>query len=362
MFGTTIFRMVRNALLASILMVCSGCSSLGLTLWPSQLPMLSKAKDFAARSPLPSGLEHELAKQVRPDYFVEPGDRLLVEPIELDSEFQAIGDQKVKLDGSIDLGRYGRIRVAGMTMEMIEVAIAEQIASAEGKREIVNVQLLEANAAQVYVLGAVGSPGAYDLDGNETVLDAILMAGGLTSTASPCDIILVRPTDPCEARVVQRICFRQITQLGDVTTNYQMQPGDRVVVGERTLCEELAFWKQSSACPCCDRSKRVECQPAAQNYRNRFTSWLAPLPLPLRNAASDPSQAEAAAASDTGVTKPSTGATQAPDSLDAPPTLNDDSDIFLPPELPTPASTTHQNARPKRANSPVFPARAITVQ
>jgi protein involved in polysaccharide export with SLBB domain len=99
------------------------------------------------------------------------------------------------IDGSIDLGRFGRIRVAGLTVEAIEDAIANQIASLLGTPERVNVQLIETNAAHVYVLGAVGSPGTYNLDGNETVLDAILEAGGLTSKASPCDIIMVRPTD-----------------------------------------------------------------------------------------------------------------------------------------------------------------------
>lgn len=251
-----------------------GCSSLGLSLWPSQMPILAKAKQFAAASPTATGLTHELAKQPIPDYFVESGDRLLVEPTRLDSEFQSTGDQLVMVDGSVDLGKFGRIRVAGLTVEEIEVAIIDRVEEASGKRESINVQLLETNASTVYVLGAVGSPGSYSLAGNETVLDAILLAGGLTSQASPCDILFVRPTNACECRVVQRICYRQITQLGDVATNFHLQPGDRIVVGARTLKEELAFWNQSKACPCCDRSNCVERQPARVSYQNRYLSWV----------------------------------------------------------------------------------------
>lgn len=280
-----------NSLNWLVLLCClssGGCSTLGLTLWPSQLPILSTAKEYARRSPLPAGLDHELSKQVVPNYFVEPGDRLLIEPIELESKFQAVGDQAVKVDGSVDLGRFGRIRVAGMTVEAIETAVADQIAAVAGQREAVNVQLIETNASRVYVLGAVGSPGTYELDGHETVLDAILKAGGLTSKASPCDILMVRPTAPCDRRVVQRICFRQITQLGDVSTNYQLQPGDRIVVGERTLREELSFWKQSRSCPCCDRERGVQCHPSSENYTNRFMHWLSPFPNPVTG--SDDSQ------------------------------------------------------------------------
>ncbi|MCA9131736.1 MAG: polysaccharide export protein [Planctomycetales bacterium] len=271
--------MWRLASLISLTMLCStGCSSLGFSLWPSQFPLLSQTKEFASKSPLPSGLPHELAKQVLPDYFVEPGDRLLIEPVELDSDFRTIGDQKVQVDGSIDLGEFGRLRVAGLTVEAIEAAIERQLAEESGQRETINVQLVETNAAEVYVLGEVGSPGAYALDGNETVLDAIVMAGGLTSKASPCDMILVRPTAPAACRVVLRVCYRQITQLGDVTTNYQVQPGDRIVVGSRTLREELAFWRQTRDCECCNRSRCVECNPARLGFPSRFVGWLSPFP------------------------------------------------------------------------------------
>ncbi len=268
-------------LVVNVIAMC-GCSSLGLTLWPSSFPLLRQTKELAAASPRPTGLNHELAKMTLPDYFIEPGDRILVEPTEIDSKFRAIGDQKVQIDGSIDLGQFGRIRVAGLTVEAIEVAIEERIREVSGEPEPINVQLIETNAATVYVLGEVGSPGAYPIDGNETVLDAILLAGGLTTNASPCDIVLVRPTSPSQCRVVLPVCYRQITQIGDATTNYQIQPGDRVVVGARTMCEELAFWKQRSSCEGCACEYCVECAPASVNYSNRIMQFASHFALPRK--------------------------------------------------------------------------------
>ena len=135
--------------------------------------------------------------------------------------------------------------------------------------------------------GEVTSPGAYAIDGNETVLDAILLAGGLTSSASPCDIVLVRPTSPNQCRVVLPVCYRQLTQIGDATTNYQVQPGDRVVVGARTLCEELAFWNQRSSCEGCACSHCVECAPATVNYTNRIMHFASHFSLPRKIRATD---------------------------------------------------------------------------
>ncbi|QDV23327.1 polysaccharide biosynthesis/export family protein [Aureliella helgolandensis] len=304
----------------------SGCSTLGFSLWPAQFPLMTQTKEFAAKSPMPSGLPNELAKQVVMDYFVEPGDRLLLEPIELDSEFRSIGDQEVKVDGSLDLGRFGRLRVVGLTVEEIELAIEDRMVELGAERESINVQLQETNASEIYVLGEVGSPGAYALDGNETVLDVILRAGGLTSKASPCDMILVRPTSPNACRVVLPVCYRQITQLGDVRSNYQLQPGDRVVVGSRTLCEELAFWRQTSSCERCCGSRCVECDPASVGYRNRMGGFLGLFPLPSKNGrdASTPSLEYVPSGVDATSADPSVAKPASP--LD----MSQESEFFLP--------------------------------
>lgn len=276
---------MKNALPCLYLLVmiaCSGCSTLGFTLWPPSFPLLDQTKELAAASPKLTGLNHELAKMTIPEYYIEPGDRILIEATELESDFRAIGDQKVQVDGSVDLGQFGRLRASGMTVETVEFAIEERIREIAGAPNAINVQLIETNAATVYVLGEVGSPGAYAIDGNETVLDAILLAGGLTSSASPCDIVLVRPTSSNQCRVVLPVCYRQLTQIGDATTNYQVQPGDRIVIGARTLCEELAFWKQRSSCEGCACSQCVECTPASVNYTNRVMQFASHFSLPRK--------------------------------------------------------------------------------
>jgi protein involved in polysaccharide export with SLBB domain len=200
-----------------------------------------------------------LAQSVVPAHYLQPGDGLLIEPIDLQSEIRIPADQQVMIDGSIDLGAFGRVVVAGLTLEMAENLVQRAIVDAGEKKTQVNVRLLEP-VNRYYVLGEVNSPGSYPLEGHETVLDAILGAGGLTTSAAPCKILLARPTSPRSCRITLPVCYREITQLGDTTTNYQIQPGDRIFVASRSWCEDLKFWEATKQCSrCCD------CQSACQD-------------------------------------------------------------------------------------------------
>jgi protein involved in polysaccharide export with SLBB domain len=203
--------------------------------------MLPSAKSFAQQTSGILPLPRELDKQVLPPYVVEPGDVLLVVAADLDSPVRFPGDQPVLPDGTINLGRYGRVTVAGKTVDEIQDVVRAAVqAQLEGKAVgAISVRLMTRVSKVYYVLGEVNAPGAFPLAGRETVLDGILAAGGLTDRASRSNIILSRPSHPDSCRIVLPICYREIVQLGDTTTNYQLAPGDRIFVASKTHCEEL---------------------------------------------------------------------------------------------------------------------------
>ncbi|WP_166831754.1 polysaccharide biosynthesis/export family protein [Thalassoroseus pseudoceratinae] len=194
----------------------------------------------------PAPVARELSKTVIPVYVVEPGDVLIVETAFFDSPLRLPQDQTVMPDGTIDLGRFGRPVVAGMSLEEIEAHLFELIEATKPTHDgepltteemQVNVRLLGPNGVYFYVLGEVNNPGSYTYTGRETVLDAILAAGGMSDRASKTDIILSRPTAPGECRVVLPVCYEQIVQLGDTTTNYQIMPGDRIFIPTDRACD-----------------------------------------------------------------------------------------------------------------------------
>src|SRR5256884_4203509 len=124
---------------------------------------------------------------------------------------------------------------------------------------MINVRLVGRNSKVYYVLGQVNAPGSFPLQGRETVLDGIVAAGGLNTRASRSNVILSRPTVPDGCRVVLPVCYRQIVQLGDTTTNYQLQPGDRIYVPAMTFWETLCGKDkdEKKGCSPCDRPQRA---------------------------------------------------------------------------------------------------------
>ncbi|TWT82354.1 SLBB domain protein [Planctomycetes bacterium CA13] len=279
---------VQTAISGPLLLLCcgllSGCSTLGLSLYPSGATLTTEAKSVLDASRIPSGIPRENSKTVLPPHALEPGDSLLIEPVNLDLRLPA--DQVVLADGTVDLGPYGRIVVAGQGLEQAESLIEQQIGfQIRQQREsckqfaigddhqtidspplpddcdaiAVNVRMLDP-VHRFYVLGEVNAPGSYPLSGYETVLDAIVAAGGLTSSANPCKILLARPTDPCDCRVTLPVCYREIVQMGNTASNYQLQPGDRVFVSTRSCMDELMFWRASRPCERC-----LGCNRACKN-------------------------------------------------------------------------------------------------
>ena len=103
----------------------------------------------------------------------------------------------------------------------------------------VSVRMTNWESKKIYVLGDVNSPGSFQYIGNETVLDALIEAGGLGNKANHHDIIVSRPSNCGECRTVMKVCYDQIVQLGDASTNYQLLPGDRVFVPSMTFVDDL---------------------------------------------------------------------------------------------------------------------------
>jgi len=221
-----------------------------------------------------SNLPREFTKVSMPDYVVEPPDLLLVEVLEALPGRPITGERLVRPDGKITLGFYGEIYVAGLTTDEIKekivlhlrkhlpdpvLGLTEEEADQEtGKvkyKEItprdsnrVFVDVSAYNSKYYYVQGDVAAPGKMPITGNETVLDAINFAGGLIATASPTNIRLVRPAPPgacCEQ--ILPVNLAAIISAGDPTTNYQLMPGDRLVVYRDPIIRGTIFLDRLAA-------------------------------------------------------------------------------------------------------------------
>ena len=258
---TSIIRISFLSLILVSLASATGCSILGAPFGISapSFELSEQAERLREASAVASTAPKELDKHLLPTYILEPGDTLLVLPVSIDSAVRLPGDQTILQDGTIDLAQYGQPVVAGKTVSSVENEIQQLILNYhkkeieeeefEPKDALVDARLVGRVSKIYYVFGEVNAPGSYPLDGRETVLDAIIAAGGLTRAASTNSIILSRPTSPCSPRLVMPVCYDNITQIADTSTNYQLLPGDRIFVSSKSF-EESIFPSRGKKAPC----------------------------------------------------------------------------------------------------------------
>jgi protein involved in polysaccharide export with SLBB domain len=141
------------------------------------------------------------------------------------------GALPVEINGRIDLGRLGKLRVEGLAVP----EIARQISVlAQVPPEAVRVRVAEYRSRSVYLFGEVsGLQRAVAYQGQETVLDLLQRVGGLTPGAAPDSVYVVRPhiTDGDQPEVYH-VNLRAIVLRHDQRTNLRLQPFDQVYVGE----------------------------------------------------------------------------------------------------------------------------------
>ena len=146
---------------------------------------------------------------------------------------QIRGQHLVTPDGYVRLGLYGAAKVVGMTIPEAKKAIEAQLGQYLQEPEI-SLDVLAYNSKLYYVIFDGGGNGQtilrLPITGNDTVLDAIAQAGGLTSVSAQ-QIWVARPSPAgacCDQILPVDWCA--ITTRGRTATNYQLLPGDRIFV------------------------------------------------------------------------------------------------------------------------------------
>jgi polysaccharide export outer membrane protein len=146
------------------------------------------------------------------------------------------GEHLCRLDGTIALGTYGEVHVAGLTLKEAKGAIEAHLSNYLLNPEV-SVDVGGYNSKVYYVIfDGGGFPFGEQvvrlpITGNETVLDAVSQLNGLPPFTTRHHIWIARPAPPeqgCDQ--VLPVDWQAITRRGAVATNYQLLPGDRIFV------------------------------------------------------------------------------------------------------------------------------------
>jgi len=101
--------------------------------------------------------------------------------------------QKIRSDGKVSLPQIGEVTAAGKTVAQFESQV-RAVYSDQMKESEVSVTV-ESAATQVYVTGAVRSPGKQVFDRPMTILQAIMEAGGPNQFGNVRSVRLIRTTN-----------------------------------------------------------------------------------------------------------------------------------------------------------------------
>ncbi len=177
-----------------------------------------------------------------PAYTVAPPDMLQIDMTAGLLATPVRGAHLVRPDGTVGLGTYGSAHVTGLTLEQARTAIAKAIVAKVGSggktlRQVadgLSVDVLAYNSRAYYVIRDVEGRGQevtrLPFTGSDTILDALAQLKDLPP-ASRCRVRVERGPQAGEGRrQVLNVDWLGITRDGLTSTNYQLQPGDRVFV------------------------------------------------------------------------------------------------------------------------------------
>jgi polysaccharide export outer membrane protein len=152
---------------------------------------------------------------------------------------QTAGEHLVGQDGTITLGSYGSVFVTGMTLCQAKAAIERHLSQWLLNPEI-SLSINAYNSKVYYVITDGAGYGQtihrFPITGNETVLDAISLNGGIAAVSSRRRIWVARPGPagaPCYH--ILPVFWDAVVMGGDTTTNYQLFPGDRIFISSDPL-------------------------------------------------------------------------------------------------------------------------------
>jgi len=132
----------------------------------------------------------------------------------------------VRPDGKISLPLIKEIHAADLTpMELSDVIT--QSLKEYMKDPHVTVIVTQTNSPKIYLVGNVLRPGSYPLRHDMTVLQALSLAGGFTTFASPRDLKLISGTGTRQK--IRKINYYKMIEDIDLAY-YMLKSGDTIVI------------------------------------------------------------------------------------------------------------------------------------
>lgn len=141
----------------------------------------------------------------------------------------------VSPDGFIAFPYIGEVQVQGLTLKQIKQEIESRLADGFMKYPLVTVFLQESRSLKFFIYGDIAKPGAYTLEKNVSVLQAIALSGGFTRFNSSSRVAILRPFENTKLGFQTIEVDIRAAMRGFSSANPRLQADDIVMVSQGTF-------------------------------------------------------------------------------------------------------------------------------
>jgi polysaccharide export outer membrane protein len=158
-------------------------------------------------------------------YKLNPGDVLQI------SVWKEEGLQQQVLvlpDGFISFPLAGHIKAAGLSPEQLQKTLQGKLKNFFAD-PVITVTVVQVGGNKIYVIGQVRNPGEFPANRPLDVMQALSLAGGLTTFAADSNIRVLR-RDASGGQQALSFNYSEVSKGKALASNVVLQPGDVVVV------------------------------------------------------------------------------------------------------------------------------------
>ncbi|PYO92228.1 MAG: hypothetical protein DMD62_13795, partial [Gemmatimonadetes bacterium] len=170
-----------------------------------------------------------LSGPVPPDYRLGPGDNLV---LILTGDVELTYSLPITREGFILIPQVGQVHVANLTLDQLRDVLYTRLGRVysgvkrgSGATTQFDVTVANVRANQIYVVGEVGQPGAYQISSLGTVFTALYAAGGVTDLARLRGVEVQRG-----GRTIAILDLYDYLLRGDTRSDIRLETGDVIFV------------------------------------------------------------------------------------------------------------------------------------
>ena len=207
----------------------------------SVVVLLMLVAAMRGQAPATSTIAPSSEAQQASRYALRSGDTITLE-YRLTPEFNQTA--MIQPDGFVSLPLVGSIHVAGLTLDQVRAQVVGR-ATSRLKDPEVNVTLKEFERPFIVVAGEVPKPGKLDFYERTTALQAILLAGGFSSSGQQSDVYVFRKIDGGLAEV-HHLNLKGMNHTRNLQRDLVLEAGDMILVPRNKLDNVGRFMKATN--------------------------------------------------------------------------------------------------------------------